>query len=1217
MTAAHLRARATRVFVSAATAMFVISCGDETPTGVGQGRDQGPRPDLGFDSGVDTPDSGQQPGPDGGDAGDTGVARPDVGRRDTGPRPDGGLDPNRVDNHLRDSDCDGLSDAYEFATIYPGGAKTDPNNPDSDNDGLSDGVEAAITASVANSLTMCANVALDLDPTTRTSPVNPDTDGDTLPDGIEDINHNGRVDMDESNPQLRDSDGDGLRDDIEDANGNGRRDGNELNPARRDTDGDLISDGVEDANRNGMVDPGETNPLLLDSDGDMVNDGDEDTNHNGIREPFEIDPRTPDTDCDGLTDGEELALGTSPLVPDTDGDGINDGVEAGRTTPVAGANCPGFVGDQDPNTTTNPLSIDSDGDGVADGVEDTNRNGRVDAGELDPSNRDTDGDGISDGDEILAGTNPTDPLDPNNDVVSGISSVCADGSLKVVSFHEGNPGDWTLSTETSFAYVQAAVALPDVSIGAIDDAGTGIAGIIVEMPPIAGQPNDIASQLAALNMGLVTRGALVGVTPTIRQSPRNGTSHDGFDIAVSGVVELALTGGPQNASFVRNALVQMAGGLAPGNVTGLPVATGPSASAWVMNYELMVRANSVVFVAAVLEQTEYDDPGNPKSILLADLTNGTAVARRGAMRSKDCDPFIATGQSVADFMWMADISGSTDDDRGRIASAAQQVFNALATNGVDFRMGVVPHTANDIALGAGQGGRMRGVGFTRDAITFVNNLNNTVGSDGCEFGLEAVSNAIRETLPRTASGAPEDPTKAREDATLAVVYISDEHAQELTQGQGSGCFAYEPGTPDCSTGLFDLFSSGQGNVVCQAQPNASQQACIDSVMQRYTDQLAQNNVKAFGQVIDPTPLGACNQGQFRCANSQQEANEPGVGYIEAINSTGGTFYTPCTTNPGPALQAIVDAVSGAASQYVLSGNPISSTIKVGLTRQGTAMTIIVPRDKRNGFDYDPGSNSIFFRGANFRPNENDRVTISYRVWQPPEEPCGGPCDPGMICDPVLGICTCDQAACTANCGPGEVCNAACMCECAPDCGGNCGPNQVCNQNSCACECPADCGGACPTGTECNSTTCACDCEADCGGDCNDSPLECNSAACNCQCPSDCGGACTGNTVCNQSTCGCACEDDCSDNCPGMTVCDPANDCQCQCPNNCGGGCPDGTTCNAQTCECSCQPNCDAQCMNNQVCDPANNCACVCPDDCGGCAANETCNPVDCRCVPIV
>ena len=130
MTAAHLRARATRVFVSAATAMFVISCGDETPTGVGQGRDQGPRPDLGFDSGVDTPDSGQQPGPDGGDAGDTGVARPDVGRRDSGLRPDGGLDPNRVDNHLRDSDCDGLSDAYEFATIYPGGAKTDPNNPD-------------------------------------------------------------------------------------------------------------------------------------------------------------------------------------------------------------------------------------------------------------------------------------------------------------------------------------------------------------------------------------------------------------------------------------------------------------------------------------------------------------------------------------------------------------------------------------------------------------------------------------------------------------------------------------------------------------------------------------------------------------------------------------------------------------------------------------------------------------------------------------------------------------------------------------------------------------------------------------------------------------------------------------------------------------------------------------------------------------------------------
>ena len=55
-------------------------------------------------------------------------------------------DPNNPDNTVIDSDCDGLSDADEFGTVYPGGARTDPNNRDSDGDGISDGVEAGRTS---------------------------------------------------------------------------------------------------------------------------------------------------------------------------------------------------------------------------------------------------------------------------------------------------------------------------------------------------------------------------------------------------------------------------------------------------------------------------------------------------------------------------------------------------------------------------------------------------------------------------------------------------------------------------------------------------------------------------------------------------------------------------------------------------------------------------------------------------------------------------------------------------------------------------------------------------------------------------------------------------------------------------------------------------------------------------------------------------------------
>ncbi len=118
---------------------------------------------------------------------------------------DSGADPNNPNNDHLDSDCDGLSDAEEFSTIYPGGLHTDPNNPDSDGDGLLDGIEYGRTSSVSGS--GCPPLA-DADPTTTTSPVNADSDGDGIPDGVEDSNHDGAVDANETDPNLRDTDGD-------------------------------------------------------------------------------------------------------------------------------------------------------------------------------------------------------------------------------------------------------------------------------------------------------------------------------------------------------------------------------------------------------------------------------------------------------------------------------------------------------------------------------------------------------------------------------------------------------------------------------------------------------------------------------------------------------------------------------------------------------------------------------------------------------------------------------------------------------------------------------------------------------------------------------------------------------------------------------------------------------------------------------------------------
>jgi hypothetical protein len=112
-------------------------------------------------------------------------------------------------------------------------ARTDPNKFDTDGDGIGDGVEVIY----------------------HTDPLRRDSDGDNLIDGLEDKNHNGKMDIGESNPRKLDTDNDGLCDGScrlkigsqkiyygEDNNLNGELDEHETSPVLRDTNGDGVTD---------------------------------------------------------------------------------------------------------------------------------------------------------------------------------------------------------------------------------------------------------------------------------------------------------------------------------------------------------------------------------------------------------------------------------------------------------------------------------------------------------------------------------------------------------------------------------------------------------------------------------------------------------------------------------------------------------------------------------------------------------------------------------------------------------------------------------------------------------------------------------------------------------------------------------------------------------------------------------------------------------------
>ena len=145
------------------------------------------------DASVQDDGGGNTPDTDGGDT--------DGG--DTLPDPDGGVatNPNDPANRTLDSDCDGLTDAEEYGNVYAGNVRTSPGLRDSDGDGIRDGVELGRTTTVN---TTCTDFQADADPTTKTHPMLQDTDGDGLKDGDEDVNHNGKKDLGETDAANRD-----------------------------------------------------------------------------------------------------------------------------------------------------------------------------------------------------------------------------------------------------------------------------------------------------------------------------------------------------------------------------------------------------------------------------------------------------------------------------------------------------------------------------------------------------------------------------------------------------------------------------------------------------------------------------------------------------------------------------------------------------------------------------------------------------------------------------------------------------------------------------------------------------------------------------------------------------------------------------------------------------------------------------------------------------
>lgn len=1116
----------------AAALLSGCSCGGPTPPD--------PTPDGSVDAGGG--DGGSSP--DGGGGGDGGTT-------DGGPQ-ELPTDPRNTNNPILDTDCDGLSDAQEFANVYAGNLRTNPGLADTDGDGIPDGVEAGLTSSQSPD-SGCTFTA-DQDPASRTHPVRADTDGDGLMDGVEDTNRNGRVDVDETNPQGEDTDGDGLKDGEEDANRNGRVDVGETDPRLRDTDGDGISDrdellvtrtdpllsdtdtdtcadGVEDLNRNGVVDPGETDPRnatdcgpgrVSDTDGDGLSDtledttgtdktktdtdedgildGVEDKNRNGRVDSGETNPRKRDSDCDGLVDGpdrtplrgEDLNANgrvdsgeTDPTNPDSDRDGIVDGVERGIASASAPDTTCGYVGDADPATTTDPARADSDNDGIADGAEDTNQNGRVDPGELDPNN----------GQDGAPDTPP--------------GQACSAQNLRQVSLRESNGADMRLALRPSFQEVSA------ILIGQETGRERGFIGYddANKVAFIAYKRGQVGSATSVVDD---EAGIRAQFNPAVTlDTTQTFTTWDGYP-ALSAFYTQSAT---SDLKAYANQLAETLVGTGAGRLAGTSNVTGP----FKIQAQYVHRSNSsVLVVLAITPTARFIEPG---IFVTGDTAGGTALAQFGDADAVQCETFTTQGGAV-DFLFVVDDSCSMESSQTALAQAANAVAQRLSNSSLDWRLGLVS-TAYSLSPNNQFNGQTPR-GFTRNIDQFRAWLTeeSKCGSNGqCTNITQATTcnpsqnnrDGYNPNCWITVSGSGTE--RALESARMAV---NDAHSGGLSATY-----------PD-----FRLRSSAELVVVILTDTRDQSSGAVSDYISYFRNTGTNTGVNKNPHDRPITVHGIiCPPDGSRCQSAEDNTNPR---HLDVIQATGGVYGSIRSQSAiQTTIYTIVDSVI-ASSGYRTLKPPIGASVRVAVEAvvdpASCPTTGDIPRSRVNGFDIDGLSRALSFYGACRPANPGTTSSaVSYRYWVDRSTDADGSAPP----------CSSDTTYYTPNepdyCVGRLVCNRATdTCECPFDCGGGGLPTQICNTDRAVCNftCPADCNGACGTYETCDTSTCSCQCQQSascapgfrfdtgvCGCVCDTGAINCGPTytadvnACACVCRPDCGG-CTGNTRCNPSTCAC-------------------------------------------------------------------------------------------------
>lgn len=429
----------------------------------------------------------------------------------------------------------------------------------------------------------------------------------------------------------------------------------------------------------------------------------------------------------------------------------------------------------------------------------------------------------------------------------------------------------------------------------------------------------------------------VGATPVL--VGREGDTPDGFRYRRS---SFRVASRPTTAAVLRDRVARDVVGLVPGaSREGFSVQ-----SAFVLEVTTVLRPaeGRAVMILAAAPEALYDNPRTATATALQDVTNTSGLSRAGAPLDVVCQRIVATRLVTADFLWLVDTSRSMDDDQERLGNTAQRFFTEMNAAGIDFRVGVVQ------AGSATSGPDLDDPGFTWIS-----------GSDpmgprrlAWEVTYRPYRNLTEDTLaPYPLEGQEEEPVAAGVVTTLAM--------ERRAAGDPDARRSFRRGAQKVAFFVTDETGENDDGRFFARDPMMWGPTGADHVRNAarwYTDR----DFLTFGManIFTLTPCPAVQN------------------FAACVVLGSGGAYIPLNTaldaEVSSALSRIVDATAGAASEFLLTRPPVSSTLRVAVDQ------VLAPRSRADGFDWDQDARAIVFRGATYRPRRGQAVRAAYFLW---------------------------------------------------------------------------------------------------------------------------------------------------------------------------------------------------------------------------------------------